>query len=117
MTSRTWSEGGFVVPVGSGDVVIRAADLRALLDVAGGGAPCHRDHHGGCQTHNMLDLDPGDWCPVAFVRALLDAHDSDPPSRPDGSPFTLWACSCGFVWDRRTHTGPCPRCQLARATS
>lgn len=117
MTSNTWSEGGFVVPVGSGDVVIRAADLEALLDLIGGEVPCRREHHGGCQEHGAIGIDHGEWCPVAFARALLEARNLDPPRAPDGSPFTLWACSCGFVWDRRTHDGPCPRCQLKRAAS
>jgi hypothetical protein len=25
--------------------------------------PCHFDHHGGCQAHGYLSLEPGEKCP------------------------------------------------------
>lgn len=32
---------------------------------------CSLDHHGGCQTHNNLEPEPGETCPQAVLKALL----------------------------------------------
>lgn len=34
---------------------------------------CRFDHHGGCQAHGYLDLQPGELCPQAELRAALAA--------------------------------------------
>jgi hypothetical protein len=34
---------------------------------------CWFDHHGGCQAHGYLGLEPGETCPQAQLKALLDA--------------------------------------------
>ena len=33
--------------------------------------PCWFDHHGGCQAHGYLSLEPGQRCPQAELKALL----------------------------------------------
>lgn len=33
---------------------------------------CQYDHHGGCQTHGYLLLDPGEQCPHAEAKELLN---------------------------------------------
>lgn len=39
---------------------------------------CWFDHHGGCQAHGYLGLEPGEKCPHAEAKALLDQYgDSD----------------------------------------
>ncbi|AMU39230.1 hypothetical protein A3N99_02755 [Mycobacteroides abscessus] len=35
--------------------------------------PCQFDHHGGCQEHGFLDLEPGEKCPNEQVREILAA--------------------------------------------
>lgn len=32
---------------------------------------CHFDHHGGCQAHGYLDLEPGEICPQEEIKMLL----------------------------------------------
>ncbi len=36
--------------------------------------PCQFDHHGGCQAHGFLSLEPGELCPHAEAKALLAAY-------------------------------------------
>jgi hypothetical protein len=45
--------------------------LRSLLDQD----ECWFDHHGGCQAHGYLSLEPGEKCPQAEAKELLAAHD------------------------------------------
>ncbi len=33
--------------------------------------PCGFDHHGGCQEHGFLSLDPGEKCPTVEAHELL----------------------------------------------
>ena len=33
--------------------------------------PCDFDHHGGCQAHGYLSLEPGEICPQAEAKRLL----------------------------------------------
>jgi len=56
-------------------ILRRAVDLwREHMDTD---AACRFDHHGGCQAHGYLRLDPGERCPVGAVleeaRAALEA--------------------------------------------
>lgn len=41
--------------------------LESLVDDDG----CWFDHHGGCQAHGYLSLEPGELCPQAELKALL----------------------------------------------
>lgn len=42
--------------------------LEALVD----DERCWLDHHGGCQEHGYIGLQPGQLCPQAELKALLD---------------------------------------------
>jgi hypothetical protein len=54
--------------------------LEALVD----DGECRFDHHGGCQEHGYLSLEPGDACPQADLKALIaDAVAMEEPSDPD----------------------------------
>ena len=46
--------------------------VRDLLD----SDDCWFDHHGGCQAHGYLSLEPGEQCPHAEAKALLAAERS-----------------------------------------
>ena len=35
--------------------------------------PCWFDHHGGCQAHGFLDLQPGEECPNAAAQRIIAA--------------------------------------------
>jgi hypothetical protein len=50
--------------------------LRALED----GEPCWFDHHGGCQAHGFLGLQPGEKCPNGAARELLEATAATEPT-------------------------------------
>ncbi|HXM55368.1 MAG TPA: hypothetical protein VOB72_08260 [Candidatus Dormibacteraeota bacterium] len=41
--------------------------MRDLVDAD----PCWFDHHGGCQAHGFLSLEPGEKCPHARAKELL----------------------------------------------
>lgn len=54
--------------------------LRALLPSLTDPDPCWFDHHGGCQAHGYLSLNPGEKCPQAEAKELVrraDAHTED----------------------------------------
>lgn len=38
---------------------------------------CDFDHHGGCQTHGFLSLQPGEVCPNERAKRLLEEHGID----------------------------------------
>jgi hypothetical protein len=38
---------------------------------------CNLDHHGGCQAHGYLSLEPGEICPHAAAKTVLDAAGID----------------------------------------
>lgn len=46
---------------------------RELLEALVSSDECSFDHHGGCQTHNYLSLEPGQLCPQAELKELLKA--------------------------------------------
>lgn len=35
---------------------------------------CWFDHHGGCQAHGYLGLEPGEVCPQEQLKAILAAN-------------------------------------------
>src|SRR5262249_49216762 len=49
----------------------RAERLEALMSCFVDPDPCRFDHHGGCQAHGFLSLDPGQKCPQAELNELL----------------------------------------------
>jgi hypothetical protein len=55
------------VLAGAGLAVVPTELLEALTD----SEECSFDHHGGCQTHGYLSLEPGEHCPQAEARELL----------------------------------------------
>lgn len=44
--------------------------LEALVDEE----DCWVDHHGGCQAHGFLSLEPGEICPNEGAKRLLASH-------------------------------------------
>lgn len=44
--------------------------LASLIDPG----DCNFDHHGGCQEHGYLGLQPGEKCPHQAAKDLLDLH-------------------------------------------
>lgn len=40
---------------------------------------CRFDHHGGCQEHGYLELEPGELCPHAEAKQLLAEHEPAAP--------------------------------------
>lgn len=57
------------VTSGAGLMVVPVELLESLTDPD----ECDFDHHGGCQTHGYLSLEPGERCPQAEARELLAA--------------------------------------------
>lgn len=53
------------------DLVATRGLLESLLDED----PCWFDHHGGCQGHGYLSLQPGEVCPQAELKTLLATED------------------------------------------
>lgn len=54
--------------------------LRSLVD----DGECRFDHHGGCQEHGYLSLEPGETCPQADLKAIIrDADAAEEPIDPD----------------------------------
>lgn len=49
-------------------LLTQAADLLHCLS---DDSKCWFDHHGGCQQHGFLSLEPGQKCPQAEARELL----------------------------------------------
>jgi len=46
--------------------------MRDLVDTE----PCWFDHHGGCQAHGFISLEPGEKCPHAQAKELLGLESS-----------------------------------------
>lgn len=58
---------------------------RELLESLVDSGDCYFDHHGNCQGHSF-DLEPGELCPQAELKALLAPAEPLPP----------WIlCTCG----------------------
>jgi hypothetical protein len=38
---------------------------------------CNFDHHGGCQAHTFLSLEPGEICPQQAAKDILDEYGID----------------------------------------
>ncbi len=55
----------------AGEVERLTALIRDLADPD----PCWFDHHGGCQAHGYLSLEPGERCPHAEAKDLLGAEE------------------------------------------
>jgi hypothetical protein len=49
---------------------------RGLLEELVDSGKCWFDHHGGCQEHGYLDLQPGELCPQAELKALLTTKET-----------------------------------------
>ena len=49
------------------------AALRLIADLADPDN-CWFDHHGGCQAHGYLSLEPGEKCPQQEAKELLAAE-------------------------------------------
>jgi hypothetical protein len=54
----------------SEQITIPVELLRSLVD----DDECWFDHHGGCQAHGYLSLEPGEKCPQAEAKELLAVH-------------------------------------------
>jgi hypothetical protein len=48
---------------------------RELLESLSSQEGCWLDHHGGCQAHGYLSLEPGEKCPQQELKELLAAND------------------------------------------
>lgn len=55
----------------SGEVTVPIDLLRSLVD----DDACWFDHHGGCQAHGYLLLEPGEKCPQAEAKEILASVD------------------------------------------
>lgn len=56
----------------SDSITIPVDLLRSLVDEDN----CWFDHHGGCQAHGFLSLEPGEKCPHAEAKELLAGHEN-----------------------------------------
>lgn len=58
---------------------------------------CWFDHHGGCQAHGYLWLEPGEQCPHAEAEALLArlVGPGEPAEQP--KPARQQVCSCSRI--------------------
>lgn len=54
----------------------RATMLALIRDLVDSD-PCWFDHHGGCQAHGYLSLEPGQQCPHAEAKELLERHGDE----------------------------------------
>lgn len=52
--------------------------LLQLVDDLTDDGTCWFDHHGGCQEHGYLSLEPGETCPHAEAKQLLADAVDDP---------------------------------------
>jgi hypothetical protein len=66
------------------DLRTRLATAMAVIHELIDEDDCWFDHHGGCQAHGYLSLEPGERCPQAVAKDLLakyrqDHRDNDEP--------------------------------------
>lgn len=78
---------------------------RDLLESLVDGDDCWFDHHGGCQAHGYLSLEPGEVCPQHQLKALLAADQSSCSDaqqvgcehpRVDHNAGGCVSCTCGL---------------------
>jgi len=50
-----------------------AAAIRLINDLTDPD-DCWFDHHGGCQAHGYLSLEPGEKCPQREAKEMVEAH-------------------------------------------
>ena len=50
--------------------------LESLID----SEPCWFDHHGGCQNHLYLSLEPGEICPQQDLKNRVKLATTEPPA-------------------------------------
>lgn len=81
LTSPRPTEGPEAAFVGE-EPLTEAEELRAEVELLRGLVkdladpdPCWHDHHGGCQAHGYLSLGPGERCPHAAARELLNTGE------------------------------------------
>lgn len=77
------------------------AKLKQLLADMVDPDPCWFDHHGGCQAHGYLSLEPGDKCPHQEAKELLSRLPVE-----ENRPETMTACC--------TTSDPCEKHKDAR---
>ncbi|WP_037162539.1 hypothetical protein [Rhodococcoides fascians] len=58
--------------VQAGQIIVPTTLLSELVDPD----DCWFDHHGGCQAHGYISLQPGQTCPVHDAKTLLAADAS-----------------------------------------
>lgn len=51
-------------------------EMRDLLECLIDDDECYFDHHGGCQAHMFLSLEPGEICPNERAKRLLNRQVS-----------------------------------------
>lgn len=57
-------------------LVNELAQLRELVEAFTDSDPCWFDHHGGCQSHGYLYLEPGELCPHAEAKQLIESWET-----------------------------------------
>ena len=58
-------------------VTEEGSDVRRLIADLVDPDPCSFDHHGGCQAHGYLSLEPGEVCPQAEAKQWLADHPGE----------------------------------------
>lgn len=56
---------------------------RSLLESLVDDDDCDLDHHGGCQAHMYLSLEPGEICPQRELKDLLERSSDDATECPE----------------------------------
>lgn len=85
-------------------LLISSELLESLVD----DGDCWFDHHGGCQEHGYLSLEPGEVCPQQQIKDMLSGvsvTEPDPELRPNrDSP--RWCETCQAYGDHHTDRHP-----------
>lgn len=58
------------------ELAAEVLQLRQLVQDFTDPDDCELDHHGGCQAHGYLSLEPGELCPHAESRQLIDEWEA-----------------------------------------
>jgi len=66
---------GYYHPVGGTSTLPDSQELLGLLECFVDEDDCDFDHHGGCQTHGYLSLEPGEICPNEQARRLIKSAE------------------------------------------